>query len=290
MEKFLTIPEGKIDIVIDTDAYADNIWEMDDQYAIAYLLSYDKFNVKAFYSYENGDDFIRGVREVVTRCHREDLSSVVFRGSSCATNVNNPEKSEAVLDLIERSKDYSKENPLYLMAIGPLTNIADALLVDPTLEERIVIVALMGHDFNQPITDEYNLGKDLVASKVIMESNAPMMLVPCIDVAKKLVMSYNECVEHWQNKNEIGDYLIYCMSRMYDKSQWQNLKRIIWDAVPVVLLSHPEWVTYEVKERPWLTFDKHWLFGKNDGKILYVSDIDAEKIKEDIIERIKSYA
>ncbi len=289
MDKALIIPEGNIDVVIDTDAFADSIWEMDDQYAIAYLLSFDKFNVKAFYTYQNTDDFVRGISEVVTRCGRNDLNSVIFKGCSKGTDVNSPEKSEAVLELIERSKNYSKENPLYVIAIGPMTNIADALLINPTLSERIIIVALMGHDFNQPDTNEYNLQKDIVASKVIVESDVPLMLVPCIDVAKKLVMSYTECVNEWSGKNAIGDYLIYCMSRMTNEASLPKLARVIWDAVPVALLARPEWVTYEITERPWLTFDKHWLFGKNDGKILFVSDIDGESIKKDMFERIKYY-
>lgn len=289
MKNLLALPKGKIDIAIDTDAFADSIWEMDDQYAIAYLLSFDKFDVKAFYTYGAGDDFVRGVSEVVNRCGRADLNSVIFRGSTTGTSIDNPEKSEAALDLIERSKNYSKENPLYVLAIGPVTNIADALLIDPTLEERIVLVALFGHDFTQPDTNEYNLQKDIVASKVIMESETPIMLVPCINVAKKLVMSYGECVENWQGKNEIGDYLIYCMAKMFKGEPKEEHSRIIWDAVPVALLTHPEWVTYEITERPWLTFDKHWLFGKNESKILYVSDINYEAIKKDIFERIKDY-
>ncbi len=283
------LPTGEIDIVIDTDAFADSIWEMDDQYAIAYLLSFEKFNVKAFYTYENTDAFVKGVAEVCSRCGRDDLNSVIFRGSTAGVNVNTPEQSEAVLDLIQRSKSYSRENPLYVLAIGPLTNIADALLIDPTLCERLVVVALMGHDFTQPDTAEYNLQKDIVASKVVMESDVPLMLIPCINVAKKLVMSYGECVEEWQGKNAIGDYLIYCMSKMFKGEPKPEYARIIWDAVPVALLAHPEWVTYEITERPWLTFDKHWVFGKNDGKIIYVSDIDSESIKKDMLKRIKNY-
>lgn len=290
MNSALTIPKGKIDIAIDTDAFADSIYEMDDQFAIAYLLSFDKFNVKAFYTYQNNEGCVRGISEVVNRCNREDLNSVIFRGSTKATNVNAPEQSEAALDLVERSKAYSKDNPLYVLAIGPLTNIANALLIDKTLSERIVLLALMGHDFTQENTAEYNLEKDIIASKVVMESGTPLILVPCINVAKKLVMSYVECVNEWQGNNRIGDYLIYCMGLMCKEEFHHSLKRVIWDAVPVALFAHPEWVTYEITERPFLTFDKHWLFGKNEDKILYVSDIDSEKIKKDIFERIKNYA
>ena len=45
--KNLSVPEGKIDVVLDTDAYN----EIDDQFAIAYLLrSADKLNTKALYA------------------------------------------------------------------------------------------------------------------------------------------------------------------------------------------------------------------------------------------------
>ena len=40
--KNMTVPKGKIDVVLDTDAYN----EVDDQYAISYMLAYPvKFNV-----------------------------------------------------------------------------------------------------------------------------------------------------------------------------------------------------------------------------------------------------
>ena len=44
--KNLSIPKGKIDVVLDTDAYN----EIDDQFAIAYLLrSTEKLSTKALY-------------------------------------------------------------------------------------------------------------------------------------------------------------------------------------------------------------------------------------------------
>ena len=54
--KNLQRPEGKIDVVLDTDTYN----EIDDQFAVAYMLSYgEKLNVKAFYAapfYNNHSD------------------------------------------------------------------------------------------------------------------------------------------------------------------------------------------------------------------------------------------
>ncbi|MBQ7292769.1 MAG: nucleoside hydrolase, partial [Clostridia bacterium] len=45
--KMLEVPKGKIDVVLDTDTFN----EIDDQYAIAYMLrSDDKLNTKAIYA------------------------------------------------------------------------------------------------------------------------------------------------------------------------------------------------------------------------------------------------
>ena len=45
--KNLSVPSGRIDVVLDTDAYN----EIDDQFAIAYLLkNEDKLNTKAIYA------------------------------------------------------------------------------------------------------------------------------------------------------------------------------------------------------------------------------------------------
>lgn len=288
MIDFFKSQQESIDIVVDTDAFADSIYEMDDQFAIAYMLTFPKFNVKAFYTFQGDEGFTKGIEEVVKRCGREDLANVIFSGGNKLLDVNKPEKNCAVQDLIERSKDYSEENPLYVLAIGPLTNIGLALLIDPTISKRIVVVALMGHDFKQADTAEYNLIKDLAASQVLVDSDTPLVLVPCIDVAKKLVMSSEECIEHWQNKNSIGDYLIYCMSRMCPEQDFKKLKRIIWDAVPVVFFTHPEWLTTQLHERPTISSDKHWVFKKIEQKLLYVSDIEADKIKTDILERIEN--
>ena len=45
--KNLQQPKGKVDVVLDTDTYN----EIDDQFAVAYMLSYgEKLNVKALYA------------------------------------------------------------------------------------------------------------------------------------------------------------------------------------------------------------------------------------------------
>ena len=82
-------PEGKIDVALDTDTYN----EIDDQFALAYLLSSpEKMNVKAIYAApfhnEKSDGPADGMEKSFQEIHRilglmgrEELKERVFRGA-----------------------------------------------------------------------------------------------------------------------------------------------------------------------------------------------------------------
>ena len=80
-----------------------------------------------------------------------------------------PVESKAALDLAERAMCYSSDNPLYVIGIGAGTNIASALLLNPEIRERIVIVWLAGNDFTES-PNTYNVYQDVKAAQVIFDS------------------------------------------------------------------------------------------------------------------------
>jgi inosine-uridine nucleoside N-ribohydrolase len=53
-------------------------------------------------------------------------------------------KSEAARNLVERAMASDPSDPLYVVAIGAITNVASAVLMEPAVAERIVIVWLGG--------------------------------------------------------------------------------------------------------------------------------------------------
>lgn len=76
------------------------------------------------------------------------------------------------------------------------------------------------------------------------------------------------------------------MECLCSKEYFPKLKRVIWDAVPVTLLANPELVRFDYCEKPVIDDNKCWKLTGRKEKMLYVSDINAEKIKEDILTRI----
>ena len=175
--KRLEKPKGKIDVILDTDTYN----EVDDQYALAYMLNSDeKLRVKAIYAapfwYPPRSDGPKDGMEksyleifkILELMGREDLKDCVFKGSdSYLPNEKTPVISEAAVDLAERAMAYTEENPLYIVAIAAITNIASAILLNPQIIDRIVVVWLGGHALHWQNTIEFNLFQDVAAARII---------------------------------------------------------------------------------------------------------------------------
>ena len=126
-------PTGPVDVVLDTDTYN----EVDDQFALSYLLaSQDQLRVKALYAAPFFNENSTGPADGMEKSYQEilkllrlagcqELRDVVFRGSaSYLPDEGTPVPSPAAEDLARRAMGYSPEAPLYVVAIGALTNIA----------------------------------------------------------------------------------------------------------------------------------------------------------------------
>ena len=78
----------------------------------------------------------------------------------------------AVDDLIARARSATPDNPLYVIAIAAISNIASALLKAPDIIDRIVVVWLGGHALEWPHQREFNLMQDVGGAQVLFDSGA----------------------------------------------------------------------------------------------------------------------
>ena len=196
--KNLSVPEGRIDVVLDTDAYN----EIDDQFAIAYLLkNSDKLNTKAIYaapflnarSTSAGEGMEKSYKEIYKLLGLMNIEKDVFRGSDrFLENEKTPVISDAARDLAAKVEDYSPENPLYIVAIGAITNVASAVLLNPKVAENAVLVWLGGHGLHFHDTREFNMVQDIAASRVVMSSGMPFVQLPCCGVVSGFTVSKPE--------------------------------------------------------------------------------------------------
>lgn len=292
--KNLEVPTGKIDVVLDTDTFN----EIDDQFALAYLLrSTEKLNTKAIYaapffnqhSTSPADGMERSYEEIkkVLALMNEDLP--VFKGSDKylpdeRTAVDSP----AADDLIARAKLYSPENPLYVVAIGAITNVASALIKAPEITENIVIVWLGGNSRQYHDTKEFNMMQDVAAARVVMRSAAPFVQLPCMGIVSSFMVSAPE-LEYWlMDKNPLADYL--ARNTIKEANAYASGKpwtRVIWDVTAVAwLLNDNSRFMLSRIEKTLLPSYEHKYDENTGADMRYVYHIWRDSLMEDLINKL----
>lgn len=123
------------------------------------------------------------------------------------------------------------------MAIGAITNIASAILLNPEFAENAVVIWLGGHALHYHNTKEFNMEQDVAAARVVMQSGVPFVQLPCMGVVNSFTVSKPE-LEFWlQGKNDLADYLAentIKVAESYAKgSAWT---RVIWGVTAVAWL------------------------------------------------------
>lgn len=245
--KNLNMPERPVDVVLDTDAYN----EIDDQYAISYLLACgEKLRLQAFYAAPFFKPHLESVKQGMEESFREinDLlklagkEATVLRGSDrFLVDEKTPVISDAAKDLAQRALKYSPEEPLYVIAIGAITNVASAILLEPRVAENTVVVWLGGHAHHFHDTKEYNLRQDIAAARVVMGSGVPFVQLPCNGVVSSFRISGPE-LEYWLvGKNALTDYLAaYTKKTAESYAAGKPWTRVIWDVTAVAWLMNEE--------------------------------------------------
>ena len=287
--------DAQLSMVLDTDTYN----EIDDQFAVVYsLLSEERLRVEALYAapFHNsrssgpGDGMERSYEEILRLLDRlgREPDGFVFRGStSYLPDASTPVKSVAVDDLVRRARA-SSDGPLYVVAIGAITNVASALLTAPDIVERIVVVWLGGNPHYWPSTAEFNLQQDVPAASVILDSGVPFVHVPCRNVAEHVRTTLPE-IERWvKGRGAIGDYL-YEIFRDYhtDPFAWS---KVIWDITPIGWLINPNWVPSALIHAPILNPNRTWSLDWNRHLIRVATAANRDAVFGDLFRKLERRA
>lgn len=315
----LQYPLGKVQVVIDTDAYN----EVDDQFAIAWALkSPERMNVQAVYAAPFCSKAIQKVMPISDDALKmfahyagtpaegmeksyqeilnlfgllgEDPKGRVFRGSErYIGNDGQPVESAAARDLVNRAMAMSEGELLYVLAIAAITNVASAILMEPKILDKIVVIWLGGQPPHFKSGVEFNLMQDMTASKLMFNSGVPLVLIPCMTVASHLTLTLPEVEARLIGKSKISNYLGNIVKEMFndagipmsDRSlklfylrgmddvpmdvansyvaKYVAWSRVVWDISTVGYLMNPNWCTSSLIPSPVLNDDMSWASAPN---------------------------
>lgn len=293
-------PKKHVDMILDTDTFN----EIDDQYAISYLLANQDrihiqgFTVAPFYNEALVKDIAEGqeksrleIIKILRLSKNEALTDDVYAGSDrFLPDEYTPIVSPAAEFIVSKSKEYNSANPLYVVGIGAITNIASAILLDPTVVERICVVWLGGSSLGWWINREYNMFQDYAAARVVMGSAVPFVHLPAQGVIGEFVTTQYE-LEHWLNgKNELGTFLFKrTMEVALANTKHKAWSRVIWDVLAVAWLINDDnrfmWGRIENRYLPAYEGNKY-----EDkplaSKMYYVHEINRDALMSDLFEKI----
>lgn len=291
-------PETKVDAVLDTDCYN----EIDDQFALSYLLqSPEKIRTRAVYAApflnekavspaDGCEKSYQEILHILALNRREDLRDVAFRGSErYLPDERTPVDSPAARDLVTRAMRYPEDRPLYVIAIGAITNVASAILMCPAIVNHIVVIWLGGHALFWPDNKEFNLNQDIAAARVIYGSRLPLIQLPCMGVVSAFTTTGPELEYHLGGgRNALCDYLVRHTEEevkiFHGGPTWS---RAIWDVTAV------GWLTGDFEKDRIIPgsvpgYDGHWSAETSGHPVRSVYYIDRDGLFGDLFTKLQN--
>ena len=305
---------GRPRVVLDTDTFN----EIDDQFALAYLLrAGDRVTTEAVYAapYVRGsaktprDGMELSYEEIGRLLDLLDMSDTPRsrgaerflspRGTGSTAAREEPEPgpeaapvsrrdgpgpadSPAARDLALRALATAPDERLMIVAIGALTNIASALLLEPEIARRATVIWLGGHYPMWPHQNEFNLTGDPVAAGMVFDSGIPLYVVPCLGVASVLRTTEPELRQHLR-QTPLSAFLL---KRFVAFGRGADLfSKVIWDIAAIAWLVLPDAVQSFPMATPRVT-DSGYVHDPRRHQCRFAYELDRDAIYRDLFARL----
>ncbi len=279
------------DVILTTDCGA----EIDDQFAVSYLLLVPHVHVKAIVTTHAPN--LPKEAESSAECAKEIIQRLgvaapppVFAGSNVALTGRAPLRNTGVDFMVDTARHYSAKHRLIIITIGATTDVASAFLEDPELGERVEILT-MGFDSWPRGGDPWNIKNDPLAYQVILDSAAPITIGASSVCQQHLRLDDESAAEMLRGHGEFAEWLNAQFQRWLTSnadlaaSVVKPHTWVIWDTVTVAyLLGFTKTVTYA---RPALNLtDQTFSFQKTRKTVHWITSVDQQKMWPDFVHRL----
>ncbi len=288
-------PRSRRRVIIDTDAKN----EADDQFAIVHALLSPSLEVRGLVAAHFGTS--RSNRSMEESREEIDLlldlmglrQVMVANGASTAIpDERTPLDSAGAQLIIAESKLATAAEPLFVAFLGPLTDMASAILLDPDIVERdIVVIWIGGVGYSGVETYpgvEFNLRNDIAAANVVFDSGIAVWQVPS-NVYSQVSVSYTELEEKIGGTSKLADYLISQMVE-WNSTYWPEPieSRSLGDSPAISLMLYPRGGNFRVVPAPRFGQEGHYLPGSGHP-VRVVEAVDVRFLLEDMFAKIRKF-
>ncbi len=286
---------ARIPVVLSTDVGN----EVDDQWTIAWLLLSPRVEVLGVMSAQAptiaapaGRTSYRILRDVVeNRLAMRVHPPLIEGGSLPLENAQTPRPSPAVRFLIEKSKPFTRENRLTVLMIGAATDVASAILTDPTITGRIRVIQ-MGFN-NRQGGNEFNIANDPRAAQAILDSDVPLVIGPGDVCRASLSLGFQQAEGLLAARGPIGAWLWEEFQAWYFRyvkpirvndfsKPW-----IIWDNITLAYVLGM--TQHQTAPRPRMQDDFTFVPGAPGREVAWITDVDEERMWADFFSLLDDY-
>jgi purine nucleosidase len=283
-------------VIIDTDAKN----EADDQFAIVHALLSPSLDIRgliaAHFGTSRSDRSMEESREeidlLLDLMRLEQQVTVANGASTGIPDEQTPRDSEGAQLIISESKLASREEPLFVAFLGPLTDMASAILLDPDIVNRDVAVIWIGGVGYGGVETypgvEFNLRNDIAAANVLYDSSITVWQVPS-NVYSQVSVSYAELEEKIRGTSKLADYLID-QTVEWNRTYWPEPieSRSLGDSPAISLMLYPRGGNFRVMPAPRFGQEGHYLPGSGHP-IRVVESVDVRFLLEDMFAKIRKF-
>lgn len=291
--RLLEPPTGRVRMVLDTDAFN----EVDDQFAVCHaMLSPDRVEVEGVLAAPFTNSRSVGPGDGMEKSYEEinrlldmlgvEHDGLAYRGATdYLKSLVDPPPTAAAEHIIERAMA-DDERPLYVCAVGAITNVATAILLEPRIIERIVVVWLGGMDHHHDTATEFNLRQDPISSSLIFDCGVPFVHCPCNNVSSHLITTVPELKYYLGGKSKLCDYLVDIVAGYVGDRDQYAWSKVIWDVATTSYVIGPDWVTTRLTPAPHLNDDLTWSRAESRHLIRVATFVNRDTVFRDLFKKL----
>jgi purine nucleosidase len=284
-----SISSKRIRVILNTDAKN----EADDQYAIVHAILTPLFElhgiIPAHFGHKRTKTSLQESHgEVLKILDLMDLSGRIPVHAGAATALpdeKTPVDSPGARFIIrEALKDDPR--PLYVAFLGPLTDMASALLLEPSIAERDVRVVWIGGGVWPVGGFEFNLSNDIYSANVVFRSEIEVWQIPSM-LYKLLPVSYAELAEKVYDKGPLGKYLVEHLVAWNEQYHPEPIEhRSLGDSPVIGVMMYPESGWFEWRPAPAFNTEMNYVHTGKYRPIKVYTSVDTRFILEDFFAKL----
>ena len=292
------IPENKkVRVILSTDAKN----EVDDPFAIVHAVLTESFDLRGILSAHFGtertdrseEESFQEIHKLLKLMNRQDQIPVVHGAASAMSSDPGAPVSDAARFLVQEALR-EDDRPLYAAFLGPLTDLAEAIRLEPRIQDRLTAIWIGGGAYPNGGA-EFNLGNDIAAANCVFSSPIPLWQVPK-NVYEMMPVSLAELEYRVRPCGEIGRYLCEQLeAHSHEEGPRKSAFRtgetwVLGDNPSIGLILYEHRFEFDWVPAPQITRDMAYLHTGQNRPIRVYRRIDSRLILEDLYAKLALFA